>query len=184
MKAMRMLAVAGVVVLGVAGGVGPQVGRAEATESKPAATQGVRQGGPGGMLGSMMLGQLQRLEKLTGELNLSDEQKTKIKEIVGTAKEKWEAWANTHKDELEKLQGQIKEARANQDREKMQDAMRQAQELVKQDGPKPGEFLAQIKDLLTPEQQETLRTRMEEMRQNNAGKAGGGQPAPAKGGDK
>ena len=151
-----MLAVA------VMGGVGTGVARAEAAAatSRPAVEgEGFR--GP--------FARLEVLHKLLSELNLTDDQKAQIKEIVGPYHKELMAWKDANAAELEKLQAAFKAAREAKDRAAVKDAMEKLKALV-ETAPKPQGLLEKIKAVLTPEQWEKAKEVLKDWREEGPGK--------------
>lgn len=179
MKASRLLTLAALTTfgLGLALPALAQDNGGKAKPERPAARQkegaqkgpareGPREGPRQGPQGPMMNFEehIAKVQEFLQTLDLTDAQKTQIKEIVADAKEKWTTWRDAHKDDLEKVRADMKAAAEAKDREKMQAAREAMQELMK-DAPKPGEAMEKIRDVLTPEQKEKLSAKLAEMRE-------------------
>lgn len=107
---------------------------------------------------------LHRLERLLGTLNLTDQQKAQIKEILAAFKKDVDAWRAQHQDELQKIHAEIRAAREAKDKEKVQAAMKKLHTLL-ETAPKPREMLEKIKAVLTPEQKQKFEAELKEIRE-------------------
>lgn len=103
------------------------------------------------------------LHKLFEGLNLTADQKAKIKDIVGPFHEKLSVWRTQNKTQLEALREQIKTARAAHDRAALKTAFQQLKQL-RETAPKFKDILPEIKAVLTPEQVKILQERLEKVR--------------------
>lgn len=106
---------------------------------------------------------LLRIREAIASLNLTDEQKAKIEEIAAPYKAQLEAWREEHKDQIEKLRADAQTARQAKDRQKIQALAKEARELL-QTLPKPQDTLAKIRDVLTPEQRQQLKAKLQDER--------------------
>lgn len=140
---------AGATVLAADEGAKP----AEKARAKRAQADGQRPQGPRARGGRF-------LQKVLGDLNLSDEQKGKVKEVFATARKEFQAKAEKHKDELAKLREEFQAARQSKDREKLAALAKKRRELMGDGG---GEaILAKIKAVLTDEQKKQFDDKLAE----------------------
>lgn len=131
------------------------------------------------------------VRELLADLNLTEDQKAKIKPMAEAFREKVETYKATHKDELSKLRADFEAAKTAGDKEKLKQLAGQREALMA-DAPKPKELIAQIETVLTPEQKATLDAKIEarkaefKEKRPNAAKALEGGPRKHKGekGDK
>ena len=100
------------------------------------------------------------VRELLADLNLTEEQKAKIKPMAEEFRQKVESYKAAHKDELEKLRTEVEAAKTAGDKEKMKQLAQQRETLMA-DAPKPKELIAQIEAVLTPEQKATLDAKIE-----------------------
>jgi len=91
------------------------------------------------------------LRHAIGQLDLTDDQKTAIRELAQAHHEKVKAYREAHKDEFEAIRGKLKQARKDKDREAGKAAMEQLHAL-RQNGPSPMQLVDQIKGQLTDAQ--------------------------------
>jgi len=121
------------------------------------------------------------IEKVLAELDLTADQKTKIKTLTDDFQAKNEAFQAAHKDELQPLRKAVQEAHQSGDRAKMKQAM-EALQAARADAPKPKDLLEKIAEVLTPEQKEKFEKAVEDFRAKMQEKRpdGGAAPAPAK----
>ncbi len=132
--------------------------------------RGPRRGGDAGERG--MRGQRDPgaiLKRLFAGMELTDEQKAQIGEIMKAHAEERRAWHEEHKEEFDAIREQMREARGDQE---AMDALREKVHALMDSAPKPDATHDQIRTLLTEEQQTTfderiakLRERMEQMRE-------------------
>jgi Spy/CpxP family protein refolding chaperone len=134
---------------------------------------------------------------LSPDFTLTAEQKTQIKEIRGQFQKDAEEFIKKNQEQIDKIRQSVQAARDAGDPDAMREAFRQAmqdgQELASQ-GPKPQEYVAKIKAVLTPEQADQVDKKLKEMQQQmrqmqgmgpgrapgaGPGGPGGGAPAPA-----
>ncbi|MEI8194892.1 MAG: Spy/CpxP family protein refolding chaperone [Phycisphaerae bacterium] len=103
------------------------------------------------------------MQRLFAGLNLTADQKAKLKEIVQPFHEKLAAWRQQNKAQLEALRDQIKAAREAHDKDKLKAAFQQLKTL-RESAPKFKDILPQIKAILTPDQVKILDERIEKLR--------------------
>jgi Spy/CpxP family protein refolding chaperone len=108
------------------------------------------------------------LEELFAGLGLTADQKTQLKAILKPYLQKLEAWHKANATELASLRAQIKTAVAAHDRATAKAAFEQLKAL-RETAPKFKDLIPQIKAILTPAQLQTLKTRLEELRENHPG---------------
>jgi len=165
---MRKCAILALAISGAAF-AGPALVRAQA-DTKPAV--------PVAKAGGVQQ-QFDVAESILLGLNLTADQKTKIKAIFDTAKEKSQAFRQAHQEALSQLQQEMKAARESKDEDKIKAVKEKYLELMK-DAPSRKEVLAQLKEVLTPEQEQQFRAAMAEKFPGTAGKdlAPGSKAAP------
>jgi len=131
------------------------------------------------------------------ELNLSQEQRDKFQAIVAEFQDAMREFQQAHADEMREVQEALRTARESG--KEPEAKVRETAQKLEAENPKPNDYQKRIWDLLTAEQQETMRQKLAEMQkqmeqQRRAGRDGerrrsaesaGDQPgkAPAKGGD-
>jgi Spy/CpxP family protein refolding chaperone len=113
-------------------------------------------------VGEMMPGE--RLENALADLNLTDDQKAKVDAILKPFKEDVAKWREDHKTDLEKAKADLVAAREAKDREKGKAAMQELRKLL-ETAPKPRDVVEKLKDVLTPEQQDKLKAKIEAVRE-------------------
>ena len=100
------------------------------------------------------------VRELLADLNLTDDQKAKIKSITEAFREKVEAYKTAHKDQIDKFRTDLEAAKTAGDKEKIRQLVQQREALMA-DAPRPKDLIAEIKTVLTPEQQTTLDAKVE-----------------------
>lgn len=89
--------------------------------------------------------------ELFADLGLSDDQKTKLREIGSEFRTKMEAWREANKEEHQKLMGEMKAAREAKDAEKTK-AVAVKLDALRKTGPNPKDNFAKMREVLTEEQ--------------------------------
>ncbi len=102
------------------------------------------------------------LKRLFAGMELTDDQKTQIGEIMKAHGEERRAWHEEHKEEFDALREQMREARGDQE---AMDALREKVHALMDSAPKPDATHDQIRALLTEEQQTTFDERIEKLRE-------------------
>ena len=122
------------------------------------------------------------LEKVLADLELTADQKTKIKTIVDDFQSKNEDFRAAHKDEIQPLMKAVMEAKKSGDKAKMKDAL-EALQAARADAPKLKDLLDKISEVLTPEQKEKFEKLVQDLKdkvQEKRQAAKDGAAAPAK----
>ena len=86
------------------------------------------------------------------DLNLTQDQKGKVHEIMKAQHEKSKDWRAAHAEELKEIEDQMK-------------ALHERRRKLMKDAPKPTDAFAQIRPLLDAEQQEALDKKIERIKQ-------------------
>ena len=97
-------------------------------------------------------------------IELSEEQRESIKEIMKAHHEKRRAFHEANKDKMQSLKAKMKEARANKDKEAMSEAHEEFKTLM-QDAPKPTDAAEDIRAELTADQQATFDDNLDDVRE-------------------
>jgi Spy/CpxP family protein refolding chaperone len=118
-----------------------------------------REGREGGRPGEAMFHQV------LGKLNLTEEQKPKVKEILKAHHEEAEKFRQEHKEEFEALREKARQAREEGDREAMKKVHEDLKALMDKGPGGPLKALEKIKPVLTAEQNATLDKMMADMRE-------------------
>jgi Spy/CpxP family protein refolding chaperone len=130
----------------------------------------------------------QKVMETIKQLNLSEEQKAELKQIHEDAKVARETFKAEHGEELKALHEEMKAARQAKDIDKAKEIGGKIRELMAQ-GPSPKDTMDKVKAVLTPEQQEQLKAKLEKFRENHPRldpekrkdkKDGGEEPKPRK----
>ncbi len=108
--------------------------------------------------------------RLFGDMDLTDEQKEQIRDIMKAHGDERKAWHEEHKDEFQAIREKMRDARGDKD---AMDAARKEVQALMESAPKPDATHDQIRALLNEEQQATfderiakMRERMEQWREN------------------
>ena len=120
----------------------------------------------------------QMLARLLEGLNLTDEQKEKVKAVQAKNAEARTKWEAENKDKLDPIRAKMQAAREKQDREGMRAAFEELRK-VSETAPRP-DLMAQMKDILTAEQLEKLQKRMDELKERFKGGRPGKEKPPEK----
>lgn len=138
-----------------------------------------RPGGPGGPG--------DHLQRVFGQLDLTDAQKEKIHAIMQSHHEKMAEFRKANEEKLKTIHEQMRQARKDRDREKMKQLMEQMRQL-REGGPERGAVMEEIMAVLTPEQQAKLKEiRKDRPRgegRDRPGDRGPGRRGPRGGGDR
>lgn len=105
----------------------------------------------------------ERIMGLLKDLNLTDDQKGKVHEIVAAFGEEMKKFHEEHKAELEPLFEKMKAAREAKDREAAMAVGKQIREIMEK-GPNPRDLIEKISAVLTPEQAAKLKEKAAAMR--------------------
>jgi Spy/CpxP family protein refolding chaperone len=153
--------------------------KADADQKGPGARGFDGKGGPGGPHGPIM--------DALRDLNLSEEQKTKVREIMAEFKQKVTAHREAHGEEINKLKQEAQAAREAGDKDKLRDLAQQRAKIM-EGAPKPTELVTQIKGVLTPDQAKTFDAAVEDarekMQERRGDKMGPGGPGHGEKGEK
>ena len=106
--------------------------------------------------------------RIAGELSLTDEQKTKLKDLETAFAKERDEWRAAHKGvgtDLQKLREEASAARKAGDNAKLEDTRKKMQELSAPITELRQKYMDQIRTALTNEQKQKLATALEEMRQ-------------------
>lgn len=107
------------------------------------------------------------LKETLEELNLTQDQKTKIQSMMQDFHQKMQAFRSAHEGKAQELREQMKAARDAGDKDKARQVAQQMEEL-KKDAPKPKELIDNIKTVLTPDQAATLESKVDARRKQFA----------------
>jgi len=102
-------------------------------------------------------------------LELSDQQKTEIRDVLKNNGEKMRQYHEANKEKFEGIREQMKQAREDKDREKMKQLYEQMKQFHEGRPVKPEDVVQQIRTKLTPEQRETFDKRVEELKEKMEG---------------
>ena len=140
--------------------------------------EGARQRGDGqrqraeGERGERGRGQLaDRMHRLMEGVNLTEDQKAQVRPIMEEAAEKWRAFHEEHKEELDKLREEMKAAREAKDKDKAKEVGQKVRAIMEQADFR-GDAIEKIKKVLTPEQLATFEKNLEEMKDRGPGERG------------
>lgn len=97
-------------------------------------------------------------------MELTDDQKAQIKEIMQAHGEERKAWHEEHKDEFQALKDKMREAREAKDKEAA-DAVREETKALMGSAPKPDAVHDEIRAVLTEDQQAIFDERVAKMRE-------------------
>ena len=148
-------------------------------DDKPAASgDAPKQQGPGGP-GARRRGN--PLEGILAKLNLSDDQKAKVGDIMKAHKDAMDKYREEHKTEFEAVRAKMKEAREAKDQDKMKEAYAEMRKLMEA-GPSLKDLADKIREVLTDEQKKTFDEAVAEMKKRFEN--GGGPGGPRPGGEK
>jgi len=160
MKRATYIMAAAIAVLGLAG-VAPLARAANTAPAGPAATAPDRDG-PLAERREI----LQDIREALASLNLTDDQKTKIKDVVEDFRKLREDYRADHKAELEPLLKDLKAAHEAKNEEQVKADLEKIR-VIMEAGPKPRELLMKLAALLTPEQRKDFRAAMQKLRQED-----------------
>lgn len=155
MSVKYALAVAAVAVMGLGSAVRPTLADVPAG---PGATSQ-----PAHRFAHGPFERLEKLRQIMADLNLTDDQKGKIKEIVAPYRKELEAWRDAHQTEIDKAKADMQSAREAKDRTKIQAAVAEIRALF-ESAPKPKGLLEQIEAILTPDQLEKFKGQIADLR--------------------
>lgn len=108
------------------------------------------------------------LHKLLSELNLTSEQKEKVKDIMVEARTARAEWYKTNGEKMKELQKEMQAAREAKDQEKGK-AVGEQVKALRESMPKPQENMAKVREVLTPEQQTVFDAKIQEMKEQRMG---------------
>lgn len=111
------------------------------------------------------------------DLNLSEEQKNKVREILSSHHEKVKAHREAHSEELAKLRQEFQAAREAKDHEKVKQLAEQRRKIM-EGVPKPADLINEVKAVLTPDQAKTFDALLEDAREQMAERHGQMGPGP------
>ncbi len=100
------------------------------------------------------------------DLNLSEDQKARIKTIMDEARDSREKFMEEHKDEVQAIREKMKAAREAKDSEQMKQLGEELRSIM-ESGPKPTDTMDKIKGVLTPEQREQLQGKLDQWKENH-----------------
>lgn len=100
---------------------------------------------------------------LLKDIELSDDQKTEIREVMKEAAQARMAWHEKHKDEIKSLRDQMQQARKDKDREKAKQVMAEMRKLM-QSAPKPTDTFDKVKAKLNADQSEQFEKNVAELK--------------------
>lgn len=103
-------------------------------------------------------------KRLFGGMELDDDQKAQIQEIMKAHGEERKAWHEANKDQFQALREKMREAHKAEDQEAAQ-AVRDEIKALMESAPKPDDSHGQIRALLNEEQQATFDERVTKMRE-------------------
>ncbi len=103
-------------------------------------------------------------KRLFGGLELTDDQKAQIKEIMTKHGDERKAWHEAHKDEFHALRQKMREAREADDKDGIQGVRDEIKALI-ESAPKPDAAHDEIRAVLNEEQQATFDERVAKMRE-------------------
>lgn len=106
--------------------------------------------------------------QLIVDLKLTENQRKELKAIIIPFHEKMAAWRETHKPQLQKLREEFKAAREAKDHDKVLAVAKEFRTLW-ETAPHVKDILPEIKKVLTPEQVELVKERLEKWREEHAG---------------
>jgi periplasmic protein CpxP/Spy len=104
-------------------------------------------------------------KRMFAGMDLTDEQKTEVKEILKAHGDERKAWHEEHQDEFQALREKMRDARGDQD---AMEALRNEVHALMESAPKPDATHDQIRGLLNEEQQATFDERVTKMRERMA----------------
>ncbi|MCE9589022.1 MAG: Spy/CpxP family protein refolding chaperone [Planctomycetes bacterium] len=114
--------------------------------------------GPGG-------GPHEEMKRLFDSLNLSEDQKTKVHEIMDPLRDEMDKWRDSHKDEMEKLREEGKAARESGDKEKIK-AVQVKRQAIFKTMPKPDGAFEKVAKVLNDEQRTKFKEGIEKMKEH------------------
>lgn len=126
------------------------------------------EGGPGSFRGDRQQMRHRALMGVLRELDLTDEQREKIRALAADGRQAMEAWRQEHETELTELREQIADAREARDREKLK-GLHEKMKVLHASLPEKARLLERIKEVLTDEQRQKLEQRLEELREQRPG---------------
>lgn len=107
----------------------------------------------------------ERMHRMLFEgMELTDDQKAQIKEIMQAHGEERKAWHEEHKEEFQALRDKMREAREAKDKEAA-DAVREETKALMESAPKPDAVHDEIRAVLTEDQQAIFDERVAKMRE-------------------
>lgn len=104
------------------------------------------------------------MKALFKDVDLTEDQREQVREIMGAGREEMEAWRDEHRDEMEDLRAQMREAHENKDKEQAA-AVREKMQQLFESRPKPEDRADEIRQILTPEQTEQFDANLEQIKQ-------------------
>jgi hypothetical protein len=122
-------------------------------------------------------------QRLFAGMDLSDEQKTQVRETMKKFGDERRAWHDANKDQFQAIKNKMRAAREAKDKDAMQAARDEIRALM-ESGPKPGDAHDQVRALLNEEQQALFDERtakMKERMQQWKDSRGDGTPGPPPG---
>jgi Spy/CpxP family protein refolding chaperone len=123
--------------------------------------------------GNKKEGQNGPIEKILKNLSLTEDQETKIKGLMKAFGDKRTQFEAENKVAMEGLKTQFEQAKAVGDKAKL-DALHEQKKAIEKGAPKRDELIAQISDVLTPEQREKFREQIKDhVKSMNEGKGMG-----------
>jgi Spy/CpxP family protein refolding chaperone len=125
--------------------------------------------------------------RIADDLSLTDEQKTKLKDIEAAFVKELDAWRAAHKDvetDLQKLREEAGAARKAGDNAKLEETRKKMQDMSAPMMDLRRKYMDQIRATLTDEQKKKLEDALQQMMQHRGGPPGGGgaPPPPPDGG--
>lgn len=157
-------------VLLAANGVRAQEQNTNNTPQRPQRAPGVARM-PGGLLPP----------RITDDLLLTDEQKTKLKDIETAFVKERDEWRAAHKEvgtDMQKLQEEASAARKDGDNAKLEETRKKMRELSAPMMELRRKYMDQVRAMLTDEQKKKLATALEETRQRWSGPPPGAEAKP------
>lgn len=106
--------------------------------------------------------------QLIVDLKLTENQRKELKAIIVPFHEKMAAWRETHKAQLQKLREEFRAAREAKDHDKVLAVAKEFRTLW-ETAPHVKDILPEIKKVLTPEQVDLVKERLEKWREEHAG---------------
>lgn len=104
------------------------------------------------------------IQKLLVSLNLTEDQKAKVKDIMVEAHTARQEWQKANGEQLKAIQKEMTDAKEAKDKDKMKEAFGKMKDL-RATMPKPMENIAKIRDVLTADQQATFDAKIKELKE-------------------